>query len=471
MVDFTKKSALVAIIATIAVMQARTVLAQTTGGGQKSSFSLPELTDAATHHLPLLMQRQALVGSAKAGVEDAKHNFLPSLDAVDAVNLASANSLPGAYESFGIIPSISSGIGASNNYQAATGNIGILYSQYELENFGLRKATINNAERVVDVRQADLDMQTYIVKAQVGRLYFNLLKDQYQLGVEARNVQRYQSIDTVIHALTYSGIRPGVDSSYAKAEISRAKIAYNKVLGELGQLVQQLSYLTGIPATQINIDTTGRQYTLPDANLLNNSFDSTSNPLVNYYLKQQQYYQSNETLVKKSYLPKVYLVGGAWGRGSSIDYTDTYKDFGTGLGYQRFNYMVGLTFAYNLFDGIHRKDKLNQAKYETQASDFNRQQQELTLRSDEAQAMEAIKEAESNLREIPVQMQSATDAYNQKIAQYKAGLINLVDLTEASYVLYTAQISYVETLSNWFLASLDRATATGNLDQFISKIK
>jgi outer membrane protein TolC len=141
------------------------------------------------------------------------------------------------------------------------------------------------------------------------------------------------------------------------------------------------------------------------------------------------------------------------------------------LGYQRFNYMVGLTFAYNLFDGIHRKDKLNQAKYETQASDFNRQQQELTLRSDEAQAMEAIKEAESNLREIPVQMQSATDAYNQKIAQYKAGLINLVDLTEASYVLYTAQISFVETLSNWFLASLDRATATGNLDQFISKIK
>jgi outer membrane protein TolC len=192
---------------------------------------------------------------------------------------------------------------------------------------------------------------------------------------------------------------------------------------------------------------------------------------VNYYQKQKQYYQSNETLVKKSFLPKLYLVGGAWGRGSSIDYTDTYKDLNTGLGYQRFNYMVGLTFSYNLFDGIHRKDKLNQARYETQASDFDRQQQELNLRSDEAQAMEAIKEAESNLKEIPIQMQSATDAYNQKVAQYKAGLINLVDLTEASYVLYTAQVSYVETLSTWFLASLDRATATGNLDQFISRIK
>jgi outer membrane protein TolC len=133
--------------------------------------------------------------------------------------------------------------------------------------------------------------------------------------------------------------------------------------------------------------------------------------------------------------------------------------------------MVGLTFAYDLFDPVHRRDKVAQARFETQASGYDLQQQELTLNSDAAQAMEVIKEAESNLREIPIQMQAASDAYEQKIAQYKAGLINLVDLTEASYVLYTAQISYVETLNNWFLGNLDKATATGNLDQFIQRIK
>jgi outer membrane protein TolC len=133
--------------------------------------------------------------------------------------------------------------------------------------------------------------------------------------------------------------------------------------------------------------------------------------------------------------------------------------------------MFGLTFAYNLFDPIHRRDELNQSRLETKSSDFALQQQELSLNSAAAQALEAIRAADNNLREIPIQIQAATDAYNQKVAQYKAGLINLVDLTDASYVLYTAQLSFTETLNNWFTASLDRATATGTLDQFIQRIK
>lgn len=472
MVFLTKQTIAVWCITAASMLPVLSLRAQTTDKQRTDKqYTLQELADAATHHLPLLLQKQALVNSAKAGVTDARHTFLPTLNTIDELNVASANSLPGAYETFGIIPSISGGVNPSNTYQAATGNIAILYSEYELVNFGLKKATVQNSQAVLGVQQADLDMQTYLVKAQIGKLYFDLLKDEYQLGVEQQNILRYVTIDTVIGALTTSGIRPGVDSSFAKAEISKARVAYNQRLGELNQLVQQLAWLTGIPAGQIGVDTSGKQYSLPDPTLLNDTVDPLSNPLISYYQRQKQYYQSNENLVKKSYLPKILLTGGAWGRGSSIDYSDQYKDLATGVGFQRFNYMVGLTFAYDLFDPVHRKDKVSEARYQAEASDYGMQQQELALNSDEAQAMEAIKEAESNLREIPIQMQSATDAYNQKIAQYKAGLINLVDLTEASYVLYTAQISYVETLNNWFLASLDKATATGNLDQFIQRIK
>jgi len=447
------------------------LLSVSSSSAQTVNHSLSDFVDAATRHLPILLQKKALVNSAKAGVVDARHTFLPTLNAIDEMNIASANSLPGAYESFGIIPSVSSSVSARNNYQAATGDIAILYSEYELITFGLRNATVREAQSVEGARQADLDKQTYLIKAQIGKLYFNLLKTEYQLGVEQQNILRYTTIDTVIHALTFSGIRPGVDSSFALAELSKARVAYNEQLGKLGQLTQQLSWLTGIPADQVAVDTTGRSFIFPDPTLLRNITDPLNNPLIVYYLKQKQYYQSAEDLVSKSYLPKIVLSTGAWGRGSSIDYTEQYKDLATGVGFQRFNYMVGLTFAYDLFDPVHRRDKVAQARFETQASGYDLQQQELTLNSDAAQAMEVIKEAESNLREIPIQMQAASDAYEQKIAQYKAGLINLVDLTEASYVLYTAQISYVETLNNWFLGNLDKATATGNLDQFIQRIK
>jgi hypothetical protein len=59
----------------------------------------------------------------------------------------------------------------------------------------------------------------------------------------------------------------------------------------------------------------------------------------------------------------------------------------------------------------------------------------------------------------------------QKSAQYKAGIINLVDLTNAGYVLYRAQSEYVQAVSDWLLANLDKAAANGNLDLFIQIIQ
>jgi hypothetical protein len=37
--------------------------------------------------------------------------------------------------------------------------------------------------------------------------------------------------------------------------------------------------------------------------------------------------------------------------------------------------------------------------------------------------------------------------------------------------LLQAQTGYIQTLNEWYTASLDKAAATGNLDQFIQTIK
>jgi len=50
-------------------------------------------------------------------------------------------------------------------------------------------------------------------------------------------------------------------------------------------------------------------------------------------------------------------------------------------------------------------------------------------------------------------------------------VINLIDLTNASFLLYSAQLNYVETLNDWYLGNLDKAASTGNLDLFIQTIK
>lgn len=446
------------------------------------AVTLQTIIDSAKVHLPVLAEKQALINSADAQTRFVRNSFLPSAVVADEVSVNTDNSLPGSYWSLGIIPSTSGGIRPSNNYQPATGNIGVLYSQYDLADFGFKKAAINNAVANRNLSVTDLAREEYTLKWQIGKLYFDLVRDQYQLEVDNQNVKRYEDVYKVIRAVTLSGIKAGADSSLALAELAKTRITYNQTLGQLKQTQQQLSYLSGIPADKmllnadsITLDT--KDGIINDARQKLNQFTSTPlggsgvSPLTDYYQKQKDLYLSTETLVKKSYLPKIFLSGDVWVRGSSIDYNNDYKSLATGLGYQRVNYMAGVTITYDLFNGLHKRDKLAVTHYQTQASDEALKQQQLALQNISNRADDAITTAFNNLQQIPVQIQAAQDSYNQKTAQYKAGIINLVDLTNASFVLYRSQSDYVQTLNDWFLANLDKVAATGNLDMFIQTIK
>ncbi len=429
---------------------------------QQKQYSLSNYIDSAQRHLPVLFQKKALVDAARAGITDARHAFLPTSYLGDEASVGTDNSLPGSYISFGIIPSTSSGVRSTNTFQSAIGNIGFLYNQYDLLDFGLKKATVRNAEAFTDLSKADLERERYLVKWEVGKLYLDILKNEFQLGIDSENVSRYLTLYKVIEAVTRSGIKPGADSALAMAELSKTRITYNQTEGEIRQLQQQLSYLTGIPVNDIHIDTSGTQGYLSTTGILGRVQDTAAapNPLIDYYNKQKLLYLQTEDLVGKSFLPRVLLTGVVWGRGSSIDYQDNYKSMATGLGYQRFNYMAGLTLEYNLFNVVHRRDKEAVARNNTIASDYNLQQQQLSVLNIGNKADEAIHTAMKNLTEIPIQIGAAHAAFDQKTAQYKAGIINLVDLTDASFVLYRSQSDYVQTLSDWLLANSGQGRAS-----------
>ena len=111
---------------------------QTINAQQNNYNSLPMLIDSAVKNFPQLLQKQALVNSSRANVIDVKHSFIPTLNVSDEINVASANQLPGTSLPLEIIPSISGANRASNNWQPAATNIGVLYSEYLLADFGLK---------------------------------------------------------------------------------------------------------------------------------------------------------------------------------------------------------------------------------------------------------------------------------------------------------------------------------------------
>ncbi len=101
---------------------------------------------------------------------ETRNQFLPAVRFNDQVNMATDNSVAGSYFPYGIIPSTSSGVRAANDYQAASGNLAMLYGEYDLIDFGYKNAridyaksetgllTVGSAERNVYLARPDMQM-------------------------------------------------------------------------------------------------------------------------------------------------------------------------------------------------------------------------------------------------------------------------------------------------------------------------
>ena len=72
---------------------------------------------------------------------------------------------------------------------------------------------------------------------------------EVRLAVEKQTVKRYDTIFKIIRALTVSGIKPGSDSSLAKAELSKSRITYNQISEQAKNYREELAYLTGVQPT------------------------------------------------------------------------------------------------------------------------------------------------------------------------------------------------------------------------------
>jgi outer membrane protein TolC len=437
-----------------------------------TAYRLGQLVERARQYMPALKQRSALVQGARAAVTDASHSVFPTFRIGEQASLGTDNSISGSYLPITPTVSTSGGIRATNSYDLSFGSFATLYGEYELMNFGLQKARVANAESYVALAEADLHRETYNLELTVGRAYFLLDKAVARAAADQQNIERYREILGIIRALARSGVKPGADTAQAIAELSRATVVHNQTMGQVAQLKETLSSLTGIEVPKLTIDTlTAQGIDSVRSTLAGIPINLQANPLIESLAQRRHVFQSTDALIRKSYSPKVLVAGAAWARGSNIGFAPPNGPLSDGLGLQRFNYMAGLGISYDLSQLLHRSDRLAVNRALTEAAEFELQQGTIQVTSASAQADNAIRTADANLVELPVQLQSAQMVYRQKLAQYRAGVSDLIDLTNASFVLYRSQTDFAENVADWYLAQLDRAAAIGSLGSFMRSVQ
>lgn len=428
--------------------------------------------NSAIANYPLIQERTAEVQAGAAHVSTMKGYRLPALRAYDQVNMGTSNGVPGSYFSYGV--STSGSIRAANSSDLASGNIAASELDWDIYNFGYHNSEIKTAEAALDVKKALLKNNQYLVAEKITGLYFDFHKQYRLMSIQTENEKRMATVLSSIRANVRSGLKPGVDSATANAEYSTARLAFLAALNNYTRDKIALSVYTGLDTSRIVPDTSLFSGDYRDKILKLQPEDSITNenPLVNVFQKQyEQQLQENKTISRK-FMPRLSLEGAGWLRGSGISSKDVYADnLSDGFGYSRYNYLFGLVLSYNLFDLKHRHDLLREGSRYAEA----RQQE---LRTQKSYFSQALLQANASfaiqlqqMEELPKQLSAAQQAYTQQLALYNAGLNTIIDLTNALYLLNTAETNYILAQNDLYQVLFTRAELSDQLDSFLQLFK
>lgn len=438
---------------------------------QQSPITLKELLNRVDEKAPTLLTDSAAILIRQAQAAEVRSNWLPNLRLNYQADIGSSNNVIGPYFGFGIVPSSSSGIHNSNVTTAASTNLGIAALDWEIYNFGAYRAANQVANSDITVQQNQYAQSKYSLQAFTIGNYLQLLRLQDFVGIQYRNIQRNQEILRSVRSLAKSGVKAGVDTSIANAELSKARLNYIELNNQVKQIQLQLSAVTGYPYQSIAPDTTVELTLINQPNAYLFTPDTANHPLINYYKSLYQNSLEREAFVKKQYNPKISLEAATWARGSSISPNDKYNSLSTGYGFQRSDYLVGLGISYNLFDLRRRHLKLQTQKANTDYAEKKLQEQQQLLSISASQADVEMQTALNRLQEIPNQLKAANASYRQQLSLYRNGLSNIVDLDAALNILYRAETDYMQAKYDYSNALFQKAITENKVSNILTLLK
>lgn len=432
-------------------------------------ISLKALLVQVAKNAPTLGTDSTIILIKEAQAQETAHNWLPNLKLNYQANLGTNNNVGGPYFSYGIVPSNNRGVRDESNTTAVLANLGIAAFDMELYNFGAYKAQNKVAQADIALQQRQFATSKYNLQAYAIDNYLQLLRLQEYLNVQQRNIDRNIEIRRSIRALARSGIRAGVDTSIAEAELSKSRLNYIELKNQAKQIQLKLSAVSGLPYENIMPDTTSetRLFSQSAEHRLFYA-DTLNHPVIQYYQSLYNNSLQREDLVKKSYNPKILLQAAAWGRAASLDANNGFTSLHNGWGFQRENYLVGVGITYNLFDLKRRQLRLNTQKVNTQYALAKLNEQKVLLAASATQADANVATAMERLQEIPRQLKAANAAYRQKFSLYKSGLTDVIELNAALSLLYRAEVDLISAKYGYMEALFQKAVTENQVNTVIN---
>lgn len=451
------------------------LLLLTFSAGQAQLLTLPDAVATAVKNYPSVKAKENYNKASLETVGQAKRDYLPNLVLSAQQDYGTVNGQNGPLYGFGGYGVASSGLPLDHqSWNAAFGALYLANVNWEFFTFGRYKNRILLAKADAERSKADLDQEIFQHQVRTSAAYLNLLASQRLLRSQLKNLERAEVFLQTSAARVKNGLLPGVDSTMASAEVSRAKIEVNRSRDLVKEQNNRLVQLMGTDVRDYDLDTS-LVARVPKGILMLEKPADTINPILKFYRSRVAFSERQEQLFRSNYFPSFSLFGIFQTRASgfnsdyAVDQTSFTHDYIDGISPTRENYLLGIGVTWNLTNILRATKQVSAQKFTSEAlrQEYNTIDLQLKTQSDAADAK--IRYAMDNFNESPRQVRAAQQAYLQRTTLYKNGLTNLVDVTQALYMLNRAETDRDVIYTNVWQSLLLKASATGDFNLFLNE--
>jgi len=438
--------------------------------GYAQTYSLQQVLDLGRTNYPLLKARAADAQGARSDAKAAALDYLPKVSAQHQYTYGTSNSIPGSFYPNPAVISPAGGIRADNINIATWGSYSSVLLEWNVFNFGKVSGTVNAARSLAESNEAAYQNEVFQHQVRLADAYLLTLMAKKLSDIQETNVERAMRFRDAMKAGVISGMRPGVDSSLASAEYSKAKLLMLDAERNYRSQQLRLLELSGIAdQASISIDSLDFFERVPERS--SHEFDPITNPLLTLYRKRADASHARSIAVKRSFLPSVTLVGAGWARGSGVSADDSFQtDFKSGTKYQINNYLLGAALRWTISDfaAVHQRYKGEEFRFVRDQELYN--EQSLALQRQLKDADMQFNVSMEQARMAPIQLTAARQGYQQASARYQSGLSDLPTQLQSMFALNRAEADLAVAYVNVWRSLLAVAAAKGDFTIFMNSL-
>jgi outer membrane protein len=310
---------------------------------------------------------------------------------------------------------------------------------------------------VLDFYKKTAEVTQEQIKANVMKIYYQLVVGKSQLTSLDANIERFEKLLKDIREIYKNGFAERLDIDKVQVQLNNIKTEKEKIVNALTAGNSGLKFLMGMPQQEeLVLTDTLSDESLKD-NILNEAYDYKNRKEFQLLTVAEQLGNYNISRYKLSKIPTV----AAFGSFSKNAQRSSFNFFGKGDWFT--TSLIGIKIAVPIFDGNRKNALIQQSRYELQKTQNNIEQLKQSIDYDVAQSRIKMTSALLTMDNQKQNTVLAENVYNTTKKKYEQGLAKNEEIYNAQAELKIAQTNYYSSLYDAITAKIDWLKAAGKL--------